>query len=91
MWQVCPWVKIKVLLSHPREPFKVSQSVGQKNRPNCAKENWGLSFPGPFLLELRPSQVSLGSRLLGKVVQVQGNRAQVGQDQSFAQPPSRTF
>ena len=83
------WVKIKVFLSHPREPFKVSQSVSQKNRPNCAKENWRLAFPGPLLLKPRPSQVSLDSRTLGNVVQVQANRAQLGQDQSFPKPPSR--
>ena len=50
-----------------------------------------MSFPGPFLLKPRPSQVSLGSRQLEKVVQVQGNRAQVGQDHSFPKPPSRDF
>ena len=84
-------VKLKVFLTHPRVPFKVSQSVSQKNRPQCAKANSGLSFPGPFLLKPRPSQVSLVSRQLGNVGQVPGNRAQVGQIQSFPNPPSAPF
>ena len=65
--------------------------MSQKKRQNCAKENWGLSFPGPLLLKPGQSQVSLGSRQLRKVVQAQENRAQVRQDQSFAKSPSRTF
>ena len=85
------WVKNQVLLTHPRVPFKVSQSVSQKNRPDCAKSSWKLSFPGLFRLKPRPSQVSLGSRQLENVAQVPGNRAQVGQDPTFPNPPLGPF
>ena len=67
------------------------QSVSQKNRPDCAKSSWELSFPGPFLLKPRPSQVSLGFRQLANVTQVPGNPAQVGQDPSSPNPPSGPF
>ena len=72
-------------------PFKVSQSVSQKSRLESAKEKSRLSFPVPFLLKPRPSQVSLGSRQLAHVAQVPGNQAQVGQDPSFPNPPSAFF
>ena len=85
------WVKIQIFLTHPRVPFRVSQSVSCKNRPHRAKSNWGLSFPGPFLLKPRPSQVNLGFRQLGNVAQVPGNRAQVGQDPSLGNPPLGSF
>ena len=85
------WVKFKVFLTHPRILVKVAQSVSQKNRPHCAKANWGLSFPGQFPLKPRTSQVSLGSRQLANVAQVPRNRAQLGQDQSFPNPPSAPF
>ena len=78
------------LPSPPSAPF-CSISVSQKNRPHCPKENLRKSFPGPFLLKPRPSRVSLVSRKLGNAAQVQGNRPQVAQDQSFASPPSAPF
>ena len=84
-------VKIFLFLSHPRLPFKVSQKLGQKNRPDCANSNRRFSFPRPFLLKPRRSQVSLGSRLLAKVAKYPGKRAQVRQDTTFPQPSSAPF
>ena len=85
------WVKFKVSLTHPRAPFKVSQSVSHKNRPHCPKANSGLSFPGPFRLKPKPPQVGLGSRRLENAAQVPGNQAQVGQIQSFPNSPWASF
>ena len=84
-------VKLLVFLSNPRLPFKASQSVGQKNRPHCTKSNRGISFPGPFLLKLRPSEVSLGSRQLANVAKDPVKRAQVVQVPTFSKPPSASF
>ena len=72
-------VKIKAFPARPRPLFAVSQSVSQKNRPHCPKANVRKSFPGQ---KPRPSRVSLVSLGLVNVAQVQGNRVQVGQNQS---------
>ena len=85
------WVKIQVFLTDLQVLFKVSQSVSQKNRPDCAKSNCELSFPGPFRLKPRPSQVSLVSRQWANVIQVPGNGAQVDQDPTFPNPPWGPF
>ena len=85
------WVKFLLVLSHPRLPLKVSQSVSQKNRPDRAKSNKGFSFPGPFLLKPRRSQVSLRYRTLAKVAIDPGKRAQVPQDSTFPKPSSVPF
>ena len=75
----------------PSAPF-CSISVSKSEKPaHCAKANLGLSFPGPFLLKPGPSQVSLGSLRLANVAQVPGHRAQVGQIESFPNPPSAPF
>ena len=58
-----------------------------KNWRHGPKVKSRLSFPGPFLLRPSPSQVKLGFRRPGKVAEVLGNGAQVGQIQSFPNPP----
>ena len=78
-------------LSHPRLPPKVSQKLTQKNRSDSANSNRRCSFPGPFLLKPRRSQVSLRSWQLAKVAKDPGKRAQVSQDPSFLKPPSAPF
>ena len=83
--------KNQLFLSHPRLPFKASQSVSQKKQPHCAKSNRRFSFPGPFLLKPRPSQVSLGSQQLAIVAKDPGKRAQVGQEPTFSKPPPALF
>ena len=85
------WLKIKVFPARLQLLFAVFQSVSQKTWPQCPKENFRKSFLGPFLLKPSPSRLSSGSRGLGNVVRVQGNRAQVAQDQSFPSPPSAPF
>ena len=80
-----------LFLSHPRLSFKVSQKLSQKNRPDFANSNMRFSFPGPFLLKPRRSQVSLGSQQLPKVAKDPGNRAQGRQEPIFSKPPSAPF
>ena len=85
------WVKILLFLSHPRLPFKVSQKLSQKNRPECANLNRRFSFPGQFLLKPRRSQVSLVSQQPAKVAKDPGKRAQVRQEPTFRKPSSAPF
>ena len=85
------YVKILLFLSHPRLPFKVSQKLSHKNRPDCTNTNRQFSFPGRFLLKPRRSQVSLGSQQLAKVAKDPGKEAQVRQDPTFPKPPSAPF
>ena len=98
-WQTSPkiqenerkLVKFLLFLSLPWLSFKVSQSVSQKNRQDRAKSNGGFSFPGPFLLKPRPSQVRLVSRQLGNAAKDPGKQAQVGKVPTFPKPPSPPF
>ena len=76
-------------LTHPRRPFKVSQSLSQKRPARLRQIKKAILFPGPFLLKPKPSKVSLGSWTLAKVAKDPGKRAQVGQELTFPNPPSR--
>ena len=86
------WVKNEWFSAHPRRLFAGSPSVSQKNWPHCRKEKEAAqSFSGQFLWKPRQSRVSLGARRVGNVVQDQGNRAQVGQEQTVLSAPSAPF
>ena len=78
--------------SLPRQPSVPSCSIFvskfKGNCPHRPKTKVRLHFPGPFLLNQRPSRVNLRSRLLGNSAQVPRNRAQVGQNQSLPSQPS---
>ena len=79
------------LINYFRPKGAVESVFVGKNRQNCAKTSWELCFPGPFRQKPRPSQVSSGSRQLANVAQAPANRAQVGQEPSFSNPPSGPF
>ena len=75
----------------PSAPFS-SISVSKSERPaHCPKANSGLSFPRPFLLKPKPSQVSLVSWRLRNLAQSRANKVQGGQIQSFPNQPLGPF